>query len=67
MGPEKPRPRPFNTARRAGSAAGAKTKREMIMVVIYVYLKVEDKVVKGSPLPFFFVNHGGKWKLFLRR
>jgi len=46
--------------------AGHKTKQEMVMVVIYATFEVNGKALE-SPVPFFFVNHQGKWKMFQRR
>ncbi len=46
---------------------GRKLVRETTLVVLYVTFRVGDKILSGKPMSFFFVNHGGMWKLFLRR
>ena len=46
---------------------GRKLVRETALVVFYVTFRVGDKPLPGQSMSFFFVNHGGMWKLFLRR
>jgi hypothetical protein len=46
--------------------AGHKTKQEIVMAVIYATFEIHGKALE-SPVPFFFVNHKGKWKMIQRR
>jgi len=47
--------------------AGQKTRHRIIMVVIYARFRNEGKVLGDSPMPFFFIEHEGKWKFFMRK
>jgi hypothetical protein len=47
--------------------AGKKTREEKVMVVIYASFLVKGKALEGPPMPFFFINIQGKWKMFMRK
>jgi hypothetical protein len=44
-----------------------KIRREVTMAVIHATFRVKGQPAQGKPMPFLFVNHEGRWKLFLRK